>query len=271
MQRSRHRAETLRRSWALLALAPLFATAGCFGTTPLDHGDIYPERAGIAAGGIDEAELIEVRVILVAYSGAEGADEEMTRTENQAEARASVVAGLARAPEARFRQLSQLYSDVRDRPIRLTRESDELPAAVVEAAFQTGVGQTSGVVATEQGFFVIHREDNPPTGPTRVSARHILISFEGARGADDETTRSREAALALAQEIVELARTDPNDWENLAAEYSDDPGGEGGDLGSFGRGQMVPQFERAAFALAIGEISDPVESPFGFHVIQRYE
>ena len=124
---------------------------------------------------------------------------------------------------------------------------------------------------TPSGFFILSRQPNPETGPTTIGARHILISFVGARGATDETTRTREQALQLAAELVELARTDPNDWDALADEYSDDPGGNGGDLGVFGRGQMVPAFERAAFALRIGEVSDPVESPFGYHVIVRYE
>ena len=84
-----------------------------------------------------------------------------------------------------------------------------------------------------------------------VSARHILVETE-------------EQAVALKEELDGGA-----DFAELAAEHSLDPGSgaRGGDLGYFGRGQMVPPFEEAAFSLEIGTVSDPVQSQFGWHLI----
>jgi peptidyl-prolyl cis-trans isomerase NIMA-interacting 1 len=61
--------------------------------------------------------------------------------------------------------------------------------------------------------------------------------------------------------------------EDVVAEYSDEPGAaqRGGDLGKFGKKQMVRKFSEAAFKLEIGEVSEVVESEFGFHVIKRTE
>ena len=102
-----------------------------------------------------------------------------------------------------------------------------------------------------------------------VRASHILLMYEGS--ARSSATRSKAEAEsqinALKAEIDGGA-----DFAQLAQANSDCPSGrKGGDLGSFGRGQMVPAFERSAFALEVREISDAVESPFGFHVIQRLE
>ncbi len=123
-----------------------------------------------------------------------------------------------------------------------------------------------------------------PTTEEAVRARHILIAVETptpepvGEGTptptpDPEAEAKAEAeALKLAQEIK--ARLDAGeDFEALAKEYSDDPvsAENGGDLGWFGRGVMVKEFEDAAFALEPGEISDPVKTPFGYHIIQVLE
>lgn len=108
--------------------------------------------------------------------------------------------------------------------------------------------------------------------PKKISARHVLVQWMGAEHAPNSVVRSREQALVVAQDVLRRARA-KEDFARLAVEFSDEPnaGQRGGSLGRFGHGQMVAAFEEAAFRLQVGEISGIVESPFGFHVIQRTE
>jgi peptidyl-prolyl cis-trans isomerase D len=101
--------------------------------------------------------------------------------------------------------------------------------------------------------------------PEQRRASHILISVKS--GATEEDKRK---ARERAEAIVARLRASPGSFAELAKKESGDPGSasQGGDLGFFSRGMMVRPFEEAAFHLKLGEISDPVESDFGFHIIK---
>ena len=101
----------------------------------------------------------------------------------------------------------------------------------------------------------------------QVRASHILLMYAGS--ARSSATRSKQAAL---EEIERLkVQIDQGaDFADLARQHSDCPSGRaGGDLGSFGRGQMVGPFEDAAFGLDVGATSGVVETDFGYHIIRR--
>jgi hypothetical protein len=104
-------------------------------------------------------------------------------------------------------------------------------------------------------------------GPgSQVRARHILLKVPG-----DAAPAAREAVRRRAEQLQAQAAGGA-DFAALARQHSEDTSKEqGGDLGFFGRGQMVPTFEQAAFALQPGQVSKVVESPFGYHVIKVEE
>jgi SecD/SecF fusion protein len=109
------------------------------------------------------------------------------------------------------------------------------------------------------------------TEEKKVNVSHVLIAYEGAERADESVTRTKEEALALAEEVASRAR-DGEEFKVLSDEVNDDASAK--DLGGVlispaGEGQYVPEFESAALAMEEkGEISDPVESSFGYHVIE---
>jgi parvulin-like peptidyl-prolyl isomerase len=105
------------------------------------------------------------------------------------------------------------------------------------------------------------------TLPPQVRVRHILLKWKPLGTQDD-----RGAVRKQMQPILERARGG-EDFASLATEFSEDSStrGNGGDTGLFGPGTMVPEFEQVAYSLEVGEISDPVDTVFGVHILKLEE
>jgi len=101
----------------------------------------------------------------------------------------------------------------------------------------------------------------------QVRASHILLMYAGS--ARSTAKRSQDEAKTQIAQLKQQIDAGAG-FAELAKQHSDCPSSSrGGDLGSFGRGQMVGPFENAAFALPVGGVSDVVETDFGYHIIQR--
>jgi peptidyl-prolyl cis-trans isomerase D len=105
--------------------------------------------------------------------------------------------------------------------------------------------------------------------PERVKVRHILIEMPKAGPDGKVDQKAMDEARTKAQDVLKQVKA-TGDWEGLAKKYSGDPGSKdkGGELGWLTRGQTVAEFDKAAFAQNKGQISDPVQTSFGFHIIQ---
>jgi peptidyl-prolyl cis-trans isomerase C len=157
------------------------------------------------------------------------------------------------------------------------RKLDQTPAFKMQSLFQSSnmlaglayeqLGKDAAVDPTEiQKYYDAHRGEFE-----RVKARHILIRAQGSPLAVRPGQKDLPEADALAKAIEIRKKIEGGaDFAELARTESDDTtsGPLGGDLGTFGRNQMVPPFEEAAFAMKAGELSQPVKTPFGFHIIK---
>jgi peptidyl-prolyl cis-trans isomerase C len=126
---------------------------------------------------------------------------------------------------------------------------------------------TSKVVITDEESKAYY-DKNPQMfkKPEQIKASHILIKVD----AKADETKKAEARKKI--EEVQQKLKDGGDFAELAKEYSEGPSSaKGGDLGYFRRGQMVKPFEEAALALKPNEVSDVVETRFGYHIIKVYD
>lgn len=140
-----------------------------------------------------------------------------------------------------------------------------LPLAFEMALFGMEPGQVHSPVETKQGYHVIKR-----LPVRRRQAQHILITWEGSEIMGGRVERTREQARLLAVEVREECLRDGADFCELAARYSDDPTSrfDCGWLGTIEPGEADRAFEEALYRLRPGNVSEVVESVFGFHVVR---
>ncbi|MBI3418154.1 MAG: peptidylprolyl isomerase [Verrucomicrobia bacterium] len=107
--------------------------------------------------------------------------------------------------------------------------------------------------------------------PEQVRAAHVLISTKDPTGSQDLSDEQKKEKKKLAEKVLARAKAG-EDFAKLAKEFSEDPGSKdkGGEY-TFPRGQMVPEFEAAAFSLKTNQVSDIVTTQFGYHIIKTYE
>ncbi|APG61057.1 peptidylprolyl isomerase [Christiangramia salexigens] len=143
---------------------------------------------------------------------------------------------------------------------------NEFSGANGETIFNLNEGETFGPYE-ENGYWKLSKVVEAKNMPDSVKASHILVTYQGAQlGAG--VSRSKEDAKALADSIAGVVKGDDAKFAELASEYSADTSNkeQGGDLGYFSPGMMIPEFENFAFDNSKGDVG-VVETPLGYHVI----
>jgi peptidyl-prolyl cis-trans isomerase D len=161
---------------------------------------------------------------------------------------------------AKVKALSEMKANLEF--IAIPTETLVMPESISEADIKSFLASADSQAKVKDHFQTRKAEF---ASPEKVKARHILIRAEAGDAAAQEKARVK---------IEEIAkRAQKEDFAKLASELSEDPGSKanGGLLDFFARGRMVPEFEEVAFSLAPNQISQPVKTQFGFHLIQALE
>ncbi len=146
-------------------------------------------------------------------------------------------------------------------------QTGRFPYEFDKAAFSLKPGEISEIVESPQGYHILKGGNNRPARGT-VFVEHIMKIYPP--NASDE---QRLATKSMIDSLYNVVISNPEKFEELAREYSDDKrsGLQGGKLNWFGAGMMVEPFDSAAFALNVDEISLPVESQYGWHIIKKLD
>ena len=224
--------------------------------------DLYLEEGKTASGARNEYSIAHILVRLPEQASPERIEQARIKAEK---ARAEALAG------ADFGKVAASYSDGPDAlqgGLLGWRAEQRLPEIFTGALKTMKPGEVSAVLRSPGGFHVLKLLERRGSGEganvEQIHARHILIRTNELVSEAD----ARRRLLDLRERIT----TGGADFAELARLHSQDASAaKGGDLGWVLPGDTVPEFERAMVALKPGEISQPVRSPFGFHLIQMLE
>ncbi len=221
------------------------------------------QQAGGTSGGGAAAQEINIAQILVAVPES-STPEQVTALEAKAQAALT----RARAGE----DFATLAREISSSPDRASggqlgmRTADRLPPLFVDATRNLAAGGLTGVLRSGAGFHVLKVVEKRVAGMTvtQTRARHILLRAS--------PQMSEAAAREKLLDFKRRVQTGLADFANLARENSQDSSAaQGGDLGWASPGQFVPEFEEVMNSLAPGQVSDPLISRFGVHLIQLME
>lgn len=210
------------------------------------------------------------QILVVSWRGAERAPATVTRDESAARARIEEL----RTRVEQGADLTLLARTESDAPASAARgglmgtfsRTDWPPIheGLRQPVFALGVGGLSEAVRMPYGYVLARR-----CPVEKVHTRHILVRYLGAKNAGPEITRTKAAAAARAAELRNTL-LDGADFAVVARASSDDSSASrGGDVGSVGRGRLAPEYELVAFGLRPHQVSNVVETEFGFHLIER--
>ncbi len=223
--------------------------------------DNYLATLASQAGGEDEYQLSHIYITVPEQATPDVVE---TRRQRAAEALAEVRSGKD------FAQIAAAYSNAPDASSGGNlgwRTAARLPSVFAEIIRKMKPGEVSGVLRSAGGFHIVKLADvrnrNQPTVVDQTHARHILIKV-------NETTSEAEAKTRIDRLKDRLAGGAK--FEDIARVNSEDASSaRGGDLGWISPGDTVPDFERAMVGLAVNEVSAPIRTPFGWHLIQVLE
>jgi peptidyl-prolyl cis-trans isomerase NIMA-interacting 1 len=157
-----------------------------------------------------------------------------------------------------------------------------LMGVVVSTAFACGGAPSSGASSASSSASggaagdclaaADAKHGRSPSEPDRISVKHVLVRYDGAKNAPATITRTREQACLRAEEALTKLK-EGTSFADVVAAYSDESGAatREGSIGTIERTDVAPAFADAAFELKMKEVSAVVETPFGFHVILRVE
>ena len=223
--------------------------------------DNYLATLASQAGGEDEYLLSHIYITVPEQATPDVVE---ARRQRAAEALTEVRSGKD------FAQIAATYSNAPDASSGGDlgwRTAARLPSVFAEIVRKMKPGEVSGVLRSAGGFHVVKLADvrnrNQPTVVEQTHARHILIKV-------NETTSESEAKTRIDRLKDRLAGGAK--FEDIARVNSEDASSaRGGDLGWISPGDTVPDFERAMVGLGVNEVSAPVRTPFGWHLIQVLE